>query len=1263
MNITELTYPDFVANQVLTSSHLNDLRGYLDEQTRLTRAHLIGVGIACGLEVEFDAPGTIHLSRGVGVTTQGYLAVEPDDVRLVSARPYTLPTNPGYGPFVDSAQDPAAQFDMWELFDDDDVPGAVALPGIGGALAEKAVVLFLELDRAEALTCSPVDCDDRGPTVTGTLRRLLVDVTDLDKIIAAGDAVAPPAPDMAQRLMLPDLRMPRFDVPATGVAASDEVLRAFQETFRANKLAAAVADALTALHRAFHPLLGDAYPQDPFSSFFGRLGFLDSIPEHPRQVLFLQYYWDFFDDLLAAYDETRWAGVELMCVCCPPEGWFPRHLMAGVLDPSRHDPGVYRHRFLRSPAVGDCVARTTRFRALFDRLVRMVADFTAEPPVSGVRVTPSRWGQAALSDKAIPYYYDPKGRPPLHRFWDPEKTAHGRALHNLGYHAVDHVPAPPAFVREPLRFDLEPNNFLRIEGHLGADVREVLRSLLELKQSHRLPFEVVALRAGSFDEDAPMDIDEGDCRFEDLVTLYRVLQAELECLLAGQLRYFYALPDGTTHNDDPVDVSNPVLKKVETGMKAQPGTLGHVVETVRARRAATSWLSFVTGTRDVPGPVFELVASLSDLHMAVPERIADFDPQKASEPLQRVRMAADRIDEVRRNGTFEAPGLSERLEDLTSRCQLAPLQALQEEFLRRARDVLRAQYLGNFLAKHPGIQHKAGVPLGGTFILVHHVDPASANPDTPPGPDVVVRPPGGTATGPIDGPGVASANDPERTRWILDLLNRVETDSTLHGNDVVRKLVREMTGRELRPRRTTSSVTEKVYREAVGSLPAGAVIADFFLPYCCCSDCTPIQFTLPTPRLDVTAQVGCTTADGFAAVVLTASGADGVLSVQVNGGAFQETTGTLPLPVGNHTLVVRDAVGNESRALQVTVPPQLLITQTSTRADDGHYEVRFTVQGGTAPYEADRGTVRGNEYRSGPIPAGEVLEVKVTDARSCSVTGTFEAGEAPCDLPCGGDAIRAGYRFWLPEAQPRLPINEYKAHVESFVLVLPDGSELDLTGEVAEIINQGARPIRTADFLPLVREKWLVAINRLVEEHVGSPDWFSLDYEPPEGTSAGTLLVDHLVCIEFRFMLGVTWTQGDRTHDFWIVYSPKGTEVHDRQSDGKAFLPLMGGSTSNKCRPGEPPTPRCQGTDLNLVIQPDMRIPNATFHAEFSGSEDPVAFFWEIQDGFPSLSGDREVQVHFKLLEPVVKQVRLTGFTKSGCTVVVEKSYNLREWG
>ena len=48
------TYPVFERNQVLTSTQLNNLVNYLDQQNRLTRARLIGMGIVCGLEIDYN---------------------------------------------------------------------------------------------------------------------------------------------------------------------------------------------------------------------------------------------------------------------------------------------------------------------------------------------------------------------------------------------------------------------------------------------------------------------------------------------------------------------------------------------------------------------------------------------------------------------------------------------------------------------------------------------------------------------------------------------------------------------------------------------------------------------------------------------------------------------------------------------------------------------------------------------------------------------------------------------------------------------------------------------------------------------------------------------------------------------------------------------------------------------------------------------------------------------------------------------------------
>ena len=67
-------YPEFVADQILTAHDLNESFNYLDEQERLTRIKLLGMGIVCGLQIKTNTAGTeITISKGVGVTSYGYL--------------------------------------------------------------------------------------------------------------------------------------------------------------------------------------------------------------------------------------------------------------------------------------------------------------------------------------------------------------------------------------------------------------------------------------------------------------------------------------------------------------------------------------------------------------------------------------------------------------------------------------------------------------------------------------------------------------------------------------------------------------------------------------------------------------------------------------------------------------------------------------------------------------------------------------------------------------------------------------------------------------------------------------------------------------------------------------------------------------------------------------------------------------------------------------------------------------------------------------
>ena len=80
-------YKVFEDNQVLTSEPLNALVDYLDDQERLTRVGLLGVGIMCGLRVSAGTAGVL-LTSGVGVTTDGDLIRVPQNLTYTRFRPY-----------------------------------------------------------------------------------------------------------------------------------------------------------------------------------------------------------------------------------------------------------------------------------------------------------------------------------------------------------------------------------------------------------------------------------------------------------------------------------------------------------------------------------------------------------------------------------------------------------------------------------------------------------------------------------------------------------------------------------------------------------------------------------------------------------------------------------------------------------------------------------------------------------------------------------------------------------------------------------------------------------------------------------------------------------------------------------------------------------------------------------------------------------------------------------------------------------------------
>lgn len=1324
-------FPVFEANQVLTSGHLNDVFDYLDQQERQTRQYLIGIGIACGFEIALSGT-TISLSKGCGVTSEGYLIVEPEDLSLVAYRSYVLPPDIDYPPFKSGDN----QFNLWELFEAG-APNTTDLSSPAGFLDDKAVLLFLELKKEGLRNCSPNNCDDKGSQVTATVRPLLIAKSDLDTIIAAANALGSglTASDLdaalSARLNLPDLRLQRFDVPNSDPVTSNDVYAAFLDMVRNGGLAKATGDALSACYTAFQPLVAANYSTDPFANFAADFGFLDNAPANPAQVAFLQYYADLFDDLLRAYDEFRWKGLDLICACCPDDGLFPRHLMLGLLNPqSVAQPGDYRQAFLASPAVGDCAAQTKEIVQLFARLVEMAARFTDAPALPAanpslpvdpqIRVTPSTLGRAALATKAIPYYYTQDGNPPLYQLWNPENTRRNRANQNFSYNADLYTnPSAPVFVTDPLRYDIEPWNFLRIEGHLGKQYQNVLTSLLTLKSQYRLPIDVIALRTGAYDDSQSVDFSKESARFEDLESLYEALRGDLMSALAeGAMElYSYVIPAvaGLTLNAGTPKL--PLLVQYAPHYTYPANSVGSWYETYLTRFETQAYID-VNQNAINPSAVALVYCVLFNGTLPLeqasyPRVVAIYYISKLAESLPPTLAAMDYPDFENKYQDllgliqfFRSDAVAQITPDLKNflpeeefidfcegilySCKLDALKAVHDDYTARIGDLKKRQFLSAFLQDHPGVQHKAGVPLGGTFILVYHGEPVITGltvnfgllqqqlvlqapaTDTPiqekSASDIGVT---SAAAGASDTPiqeksasavGISGATDSNAT--IAQAIGNIAANRTLIANADVSLLIGALTGKipiAVGPQTGAPAVNDpaaQIIASTVGNLANGTVIADFYLPYRVSCDGPCVQYVLPRVAPTFTITAACTDANGIASVTIDAKGGVPPYDVAVDGGAYQALSGALQVAAGNHMIMLRDADGTETTAQPVTIAQPLVIGQPEYACASGMYTGTAPITGGTPPYTANAGSVTNAVLVTPATASGTDVSVTVTDSKGCSATATFS--HVCCTLPCAGIALNRGFKFWIPdpgdaETDPQDVYQITAIKVTAFSVDSAPSTPVDLSAGAMQALNVPATQLSGANF-PAVVAGWMKNLNALIANtpalvQAGKAHWLTFGYTAAAPGKLGTLSIEYFQCLTFRIQLDLAYVAGpNKTNETLnVTYTPDGTTI--RMGDVAVNIPAFDGTKTDKCSDNPVAANLCPVPPaFTVTISPKPQSTSVGQLVRFGAkTSSPVTqFVWEAQDATPPMGNNAIFPTQFA--SGGAKLVTVTAYDANGCS-------------
>jgi hypothetical protein len=198
-----------------------------------------------------------------------------------------------------------------------------------------------------------------------------------------------------------------------------------------------------------------------------------------------QYRYDLLKDLIDTYNEIKGLILHLNVECCPTIASFPKHLMLGYVGGSLElgEYAAFRHGFYHSPITTQDDENYERLMLLANRFVQKINGFQSY--VGPVKITPSNL-YVRLGEKAIPYYYNVDKS--LLDKWNFEKTKTDRETYNLSYHTANL--SSEDYVQNPLNYNIDNNDFYRIEGHLGLPYETAVQNINDLKMKYGLAFDV-----------------------------------------------------------------------------------------------------------------------------------------------------------------------------------------------------------------------------------------------------------------------------------------------------------------------------------------------------------------------------------------------------------------------------------------------------------------------------------------------------------------------------------------------------------------------------------------------------------------------------------------------------------------------------------------------------------------------------------------------------------------------------------------------------
>lgn len=800
-------YPVFEADQVLSQNDLNTIVSHLEEQDRITRKNLTGLGIVCGLDLTFPTSTSAKIDCGTAVTSLGF-QINWKETTFENYREYELSENflqPDYlkEPHLDPIFKHVTQYvpikNCIELLPaTSTVEGKLPIPD--NFFEDKAIILLLEVALIDQKNCVTTNCDDKGKRMEFNVRPLLIPIEDATQLLL---------PEYPSVVNYDEISLPRYNVPYKKIVSGAEVLKGFEKIYDTSLLNS-IATSINTVYQDFITIL----PTNPnFVVLQNAKDKMDEVVNFYKTSNSVQYLWDWIFDIGQAYNEI----VEFKKInpsfCCVNEALFPFHVVLGTNSANSNN---YRTLFYNALNTSTNEKnKLKKITLLFERLAQIINTYKYDSSAK-IKITPSVYGNVPLSEKSIPFYYDDVLN--LNKKWNPELAEKNQTDTILSYHSEIANYSSKLSVQKPLLFDLESYNFFRVEGHIGKNYKTALKEINLIKDSYALPFKITALNAVDF-VNKQVDILKFDGRWDDLETDYDLARKRIYNITEFVINWMDLRKSSLTGlmTEDSIASFKSILSQMKNLL------------TNDLKEFLPNFTSFYEIFKQL-NYVFLFHRWCIQLNQATLSTIAED--------------LIDRLDDI--NELF--------LED--------PFTVIYEEANLRWQKIYKDLFFSTFMKKHPGLEHKAGVTKGGTLVLVY-VDTTIFKAPAAPVSHTALLNSIKAYKNNFSNIAISDKQNIERSVKFKDYKSQISKPNTssidkckAEADNIKTNLLEvaqhnlnanysvEMSGflleniKEVLQYDTNTSVDQNPYQQVI--------IADFFLPYACCGDGTTVEVKIET---------------------------------------------------------------------------------------------------------------------------------------------------------------------------------------------------------------------------------------------------------------------------------------------------------------------------------------------------------------------------------------------------------------------------------